>query len=84
MTMTLTQQLDELMEFDGARILRVRQSDSDLHIATYQAGGEYWVTLNESNGEDEFSSVYVSGDGLRALKEALDALPIDALPTKGK
>lgn len=74
--MKLSEQLDELMEFDNARILRVRQTDSDLHIATYLAGGEYWAALIESHGEDDFSSVYISGDGLNALNEALGALSI--------
>lgn len=69
--MTLSQQLEELMDFGGARILRVRQEDSDLHIATYQVGGERWMTLINSTGETEYSSVYIDGDGLSALIETL-------------
>lgn len=72
--MTLSQQLDELMEFNGARILRVGQTDSDLHIATYQVGGEYWMTLTESTSETEYSSVYITRDGLDALIETLGTL----------
>lgn len=69
--MTLSQQLDELMDFDGARILRVRQPDSDLHIATYRVGGEYWMTLIDSRGEEEYNAVYITRDGLNALIETL-------------
>lgn len=69
--MTLTQQLDELMGFKCARILRVRQPDSDLHITTYRVGGEYWMTLLESRSEEEYNTVYITGDGLNALTETL-------------
>ena len=69
--MKLSQQLEELMGFDGARILRVGQTDSDLHIATYKVGGEYWMTLIESRGEEDYSSVYLTRDGLDALIETL-------------
>lgn len=69
--MTLSQQLDELMEFDGARILRVAQTDSDLYIATYRVGGEYWMTLVNSTSETDYSSVYITGEGLDAIVETL-------------
>jgi len=69
--MKLSQQLEELMEFNGARILRVRQPDSDLHIATYQVGGEYWMTLINSRGEEDYHSVYITKDGVDALIETL-------------
>lgn len=69
--MTLVQQLDELMGFDDARILRVRQTDSDLHIATYRVGGECWMTLIESRNEEDYSSVYITRDGLDAIVETL-------------
>lgn len=72
--MTLTQQLEELMEFNGARILRVGQTDSDLHIATYRVGGECWMTLISSYGEEDYSSVHIDGDGLSALIETLTAI----------
>lgn len=84
MAMTLSQQLEEIMEFGSARILRVRQSDSDLYIATYQVGGEYWMTLTVSSSEEDYSSVYLTGDGLNVLKETLDALPINALNTENE
>lgn len=72
--MTLSQQLEELMDFDGARILRVRQPDSDLHIATYLVCGERWMTLINSTSETEYSSVYITRDGLDALIETLRKL----------
>lgn len=72
--MKLSEQLDELMEFKGARILRVGQTDSDLYIATYQVGGEYWMTLITSHGEGDYSSVYITEDGLDALIETLTSI----------
>lgn len=72
--MTLSQQLEELMDFDGARILRVRQPDSDLHIVTYQVGGECWMTLINSCSEEDYSSVYITRDGLDALIETLASI----------
>lgn len=69
--MTLSQQLEELMDFNSARILRVAQTDSDLHIATYRVGGEYWVTLIESRNEEDYSSVYITREGLDAIVETL-------------
>lgn len=73
--MTLSQQLEDLMDFDGARILRVRQPDSDLHIATYKVGGEYWMTLTNSWGsETDYSSVYITREGLDAIIETLGTL----------
>lgn len=72
--MTLSQQLEELMDFDGARILRVRQTDSDLHIATYQVSGECWMTLIESRSEEDYSSVYITRDGLDAIVETLSLI----------
>ena len=78
--MTLSQQLEELMDFDGARILRVRQPDSDLHIATYQAGGECWMTLIESRNEEDYSSAYITRDGLDALIETLGTLTEKQVP----
>lgn len=78
--MTLSQQLDELMGFECARILRVGQTDSDLHIVTYKVGGEYWMTLVESTSETEYSSVYISGDGLDALIGTLDTLTEKQMP----
>lgn len=78
--MTLSQQLEELMDFDGARILRVRQEDSDLHIATYKVGGEYWMTLIDSRSEEDYNTVYITRDGLNALIETLDALTEKQMP----
>lgn len=74
MKMKLSQHLEELMDFDDARILRVRKSDSDLHIATYRAGGEYWVTLTVSSNEEDFSSIHLTGKELNVLNETLNAL----------
>lgn len=79
--MTLSQQLEELMEFNGARILRVRQEDTDLHIATYQVGGEYWMTLiNSWDSETDYSSVYITKEGLDALIETLGTLTEKQMP----
>ena len=78
--MTLSQQLDELMGFDGARILRVAQTDSDLHIATYKVGGECWMTLINSQGEEEDNAVYISGDGMDALIDTLGTLTEKQMP----
>lgn len=72
--MKLSEQLDELMEFNGARILRVGQPDSDLHIATYLVGGEYWMTLIESRSEEDYSSIYLTGEGMNALIETLTSI----------
>ena len=78
--MTLTEQLEELMDFDDARILRVRQPDSDLHIATYQVGGEYWMTLIDSRGEKDYDTVYITRDGLDALFETLGTMAEKQIP----
>lgn len=79
MKMTLTQQLEELMDFNDARILRVRQQDqdSDLYIATYRISEKQWMTLTVSCSEEDYSSVSLSGDGLNALTETLNALPVN-------
>lgn len=69
---TIQDEINEMMEFEDCRVVRVKQADCELHICTYKIGSDTWVTLFEDyDGKDNFTRVNVNEKGLAELYKTL-------------
>ncbi len=69
------EEMDEMMTFDNAKVVRINQYDCELYIVTYTIGADDCVTLFEVYSEDDFSRVNInSRRSLRELNNLLSAI----------